>query len=91
MAPGEITPEEAAERLTRAGYPVDLGQACAEVLRACATRQFAPEQMPCHADDLAEDADRILTTVLATQSKHATPSPAPVDELTRERLAALAD
>ncbi|MGH7169192.1 MAG: hypothetical protein ACRELG_02800, partial [Gemmataceae bacterium] len=91
MAAGEITPEEAAECLTQAGYPPELTESCAEVLRACASRQFAPGQATSGAEDLAIVADRILGTILASQPKKAMVASASVDDLTRARQAALAD
>jgi hypothetical protein len=85
MSSGEITPNEAAERLTQAGYPPELTEACAEVLRECATRQFAPGQTPSSANDLALSADRILGDILAATPQRPTAQTSSVDELTGAR------
>jgi hypothetical protein len=90
MTPGEITPEEAAERLRQAGYPPELAESCAAMLRECATRQFAPDQASA-ANDLASSANHLLDDILAAPPRQNPTAPATVDELTRERQAALTD
>ncbi|HEY7331259.1 MAG TPA: BatD family protein [Gemmataceae bacterium] len=93
MEPGEITPEEAAERLTQTGHPAELAQKCAEVLHACATRQFAPlGTVDIENDsDLASAAERLVQEILSVKRIDSSNPPVPVDELTRERQTALAD
>jgi hypothetical protein len=91
LAPGEITPEEAAESLTQAGYPIDLAEMYAEVLRACAAQQFAPPGIVDERSDkvLALTAERLMRQILAEKPKDPSDAIALVDELTRERQAAL--
>jgi hypothetical protein len=93
MELGEITPEEAAERLTQAGYPVELAEKCALVLRACAAQQFAPPgTVGAKSDkDLALAAECLISEILAKKPEDLSDPPARVDELTRQRQAALAD
>jgi hypothetical protein len=89
MPPGEITPTEAAQRLTRAGYPPELAERCAEVLRACADLQFAPGATTIGANELAGTADRLLGDILLGPPRQVGVPVAAVDELTRQRQAAL--
>lgn len=93
MAPGEITAAEAAERLTQAGYPVELAESCAEVLRGCATAQFAPHGTAGenHGKDLGFAAERLVSQILTAKPQDRSIQASLVDELTRERQAALAD
>ena len=89
MPPGEITPDEATQRLLRAGYPVELAERCAEVLRACAALQFAPNAASEGASELAASADRLLSDILTTPPRRPHVAAATEDELTRQRQAAL--
>jgi hypothetical protein len=91
MAPGEITPEEAVEHLTQAGYPIELAQMCTEVLRACAAQQFAPPATTDERSDkvLALTAERLVSQILAEKPKDLAAPPVRGDELTSERQAAL--
>ena len=85
MPAGEVTPDEAAEHLIEVGYPIELALRCAEVLRECAARCFAPGQTPATAGDLAVVADGVLRDILAAQPRQAKAQAALVDELTRQR------
>lgn len=91
MPPGEITPDEATQRLLRAGYPVELAERCAEVLRACAALQFAPGAASEGASELAASADRLLSDILSAPPRRPQAATVDVDELTRQRQAALTE
>ena len=89
MPPGEITPDDATQRLLRAGYPVELAERCADVLRACAALQFAPNAVSEGSSELAASADRLLSDILTTPPRRPQAATVTVDELTRQRQAAL--
>jgi hypothetical protein len=89
LPPGEVTPQDAEERLTRAGYDPALARDCAAVLRDCEAAAFAPGVPRPAAADLAAAAERVVRAVLAARPAAAAPA-AVADEVTRERAAAVA-
>lgn len=93
LAPGEITPEEAVERLHQAGYALELSQTCAAVLRACAARQYAPSPTRDERDItiLALTAERLMNEIIENKRNAPLNTSVIEDALTRERQAALAD
>jgi hypothetical protein len=84
MPPGEITPHDAAERLTQSGVDEGLAKACAELLETCTAAEFAPGLAPAPLAELAAQAEQLVVRI--------TGSPAPVlprqDDRTEEIPAA---
>ncbi len=95
MGPGEITPQEASERLSRAGYPIELVEMCAALLASCAARQFAPTSTADAREirTLALTAERLIHDILARKptTEQLNSPPYEEDQLTRERRAALTE
>jgi hypothetical protein len=63
MPPGEITPDDAAERLEQAGVNPLLARQFADLLDTCTTAEFAPGLVPIPPSDLAARADRLLRII----------------------------
>jgi plasmid stability protein len=62
---GEVTSADVADRLRQAGVDDELVNACTDLLKACATAEFAPDFNSVSLSELAERARR-LTQQLAT-------------------------
>jgi len=57
---GEITPQDAAERLRQAGADTHLADACAELLASCAAAEFAPGVNSVSVAELAPRAEELI-------------------------------
>lgn len=72
MPAGEITPQDAADCLRRAGVSPGLAHSCAALLETCTAAEFAPGMLPVSLDELAAAADRLVAeTVTESTSKQA--------------------
>lgn len=89
LPPGEVTPKDAEDCLRQAGYGERLARECADVLTGCDAAEYAPG-LARPAAELATQADRVIRSILETTPAPVVATVVTVDELTRERAAAVA-
>jgi hypothetical protein len=89
LPPGEVTPKDAEDCLRQSGYGEQLAHECADVLSGCDAAEYAPG-LARPAAELAALADGVIRSILETTPAPIVATVATVDELTRERAAAVA-